>query len=112
MVSFPRKIETVVGTKDDFVLDSDGSTDAYIGPESLSCELPGSKSNIAGIEEGVEAILSNGMAFDTKIGQGFVEVDLCQESVGCAEAVVDEAAKGVNAFEVGPAKGRLKIKRD
>lgn len=112
MVSFPRKIETVVGTKDDFVLDSDGSANTYIGAESLSCELSGSKRNIAGIEESVKAVLSNWMAFNPKIGQGFVEVDLCQEAVGCAEAVVDVAAEGVDAFEVGTAKGRLKVKRD
>jgi hypothetical protein len=72
--------ERHVGTKDELVLNSDRDADADIGAESLGGELPGSKRDIAGVEEAVEAVLSDRVTFDPEIGDGFVEVDLGLES--------------------------------
>jgi hypothetical protein len=47
-----------------------------------------------------------------EVGDGFVEVDLGEEAIGGAEAVVYEAAEGVDTLEIGTSKGGLEVERD
>ena len=104
--------ERNVGTKDELVLDGNRDAEACIGTESLCGQLAGHQRDIARVEKGVEAILSDGVTFQPEIGYGFVEIDLGKETVGGPETIVDETAQGVDALEVGTAEGRLEIERD
>ena len=72
--------KTVVGAKDELILDGDRDADANVGVKALGGELA------------------------WREGDGFVEVDLGEEAIGGAEAVVYEAAEGVDTLESAPSR--------
>lgn len=104
--------ETDVGAEDDSVLDSDGDSDSNVGAKPLGSELGGRERDVPSVDEAVEPVLSDGAALDPDVGDRLIEVDLGEEAIRRAEAVVDETTKGVNAFEIGAAEGGLEIERD
>ena len=92
-------------------MDGDRDADANVGAETLGAS-GWRKGDIAGIEEGIEAVLANRMPLYPEVGDGFVEVDLGEEAIGGVEAVVDEAAEGVDALEIRASKGWLEVERN
>jgi hypothetical protein len=104
--------KTVVGAKDELILDGDRDADANVGVKALSGELAWREGDVAGIEEEIEAVLANWVPLNPEVGDGFVEVDLGEEAIGSAEAVVYEAAEGVDTLEIGTSKGGLEVERD
>jgi hypothetical protein len=104
--------ETVVGAKDELILDGDRDADANVGAEALGGELAWREGDVAGIEEAIEAVLANWVPLNPEVRDGFVKVDLSEQAIGGAEAVVYESAEGIDALEIGASKGGLKVERD
>ena len=73
----------------------------------MSC--PGVRETLPASKKMYRPYCPMGMSFDSEIGNGFAKVDLCEEAVGCAEAIVDETTERIYALKVGAAKGWLKI---
>lgn len=97
-----------VRSKDYPVLDCNRDADARIRAKRLCRELAGSQRDVTGVEETVEAILPDGMSFDSDIGDDFIEIDLREQAIGCAEAVVDETSESVDTLEIRATEGGLK----
>lgn len=81
--------ERDVGAKDELVLDGDRDADACIGAHTLGGKLAWSEGDVACIEEGIEAILADGVTLYPEIGYRLVEIDLGEEAVGRAQPVVN-----------------------
>jgi hypothetical protein len=103
--------EAVVGAKDELILNGDREADANVGAEALGSKLAWRKGDVAGIEEEIEAVLANWVPLNSDVGNGFVEVDLSEEAIRGAEAVVYESPKGVDAFEIGASKSWLEVEK-
>src|SRR6201996_1800140 len=99
--------EADVGPDNHFVLDCDGGSDSHVGPHAFIEELGRRKGYVAGVEEGVEAVLAEGMAFDADRCDGLVEVDLAKQTIGSPETEVSETSGLCDAVEVRAAKRGL-----